>query len=107
MSPIEISGSSLEHRMQMRLQTTALKNHFMKQKPFQINRRRFIKTTAAIAAATGVPAWFIEQDLARAASPKPLNANDKPGIALVGCGGQGRGDCHAALARRPAQGPVQ
>lgn len=82
--------------MQMRLQTTALKNHFMKQKPFQINRRRFIKTTAAIAAATGVPAWFIEQDLARAASPKPLNANDKPGIALVGCGGQGRGDCHAA-----------
>ncbi len=68
----------------------------MNPKPFQINRRRFLKTTAAIGAATGVPGWFIEQDLAHAATPKPLGANDKPGIALVGCGGQGRGDCNSA-----------
>jgi predicted dehydrogenase len=65
-------------------------------KPFHINRRRFLKTAAAITAATGVPAWFLEQDRAQAATPKPLSANDKPGIALVGCGGQGRGDCGAA-----------
>ena len=63
---------------------------------FQINRRRFLKTTAAITAATGVPGWFLEQDRAQAATTKPLGANDKPGIALVGCGGQGRGDCNAA-----------
>ena len=68
----------------------------MNPKPFQINRRRFFKTTVALSAATGVPAWFLEQDRSQAASPKPLGANDKPGIALVGCGGQGRGDCNGA-----------
>ncbi|MEI2723051.1 MAG: Gfo/Idh/MocA family oxidoreductase [Verrucomicrobiota bacterium] len=68
----------------------------MNPKPFQINRRRFLKTSAALSAATGVPGWFLEQDLAQAATPKPLSANDKPGVALVGCGGQGRGDCNGA-----------
>ncbi len=68
----------------------------MNPQPFQINRRRFLKATAALSAATGVPGWFLEQDLAQAATPKPLSANDKPGIALVGCGGQGRGDCNGA-----------
>lgn len=68
----------------------------MNPQPFQINRRRFLKTTAALSAATGVPGWFLEQDLALAATPKPLGPNDKPGIALVGCGGQGRGDCNTA-----------
>ena len=68
----------------------------MNPQPFQINRRRFLKATAALSAATGVPGWFLEQDLAQAAAPKPLSANDKPGIALVGCGGQGRGDCNGA-----------
>jgi hypothetical protein len=68
----------------------------MKPGPFQINRRRFLKTTAAITATTGLPGWFLEQDLAPAASPKPLGPNDRPGIALVGCGGQGRGDCKTA-----------
>ena len=65
----------------------------MKPQPFHINRRRFLQTTAAITAATGVPGWFLEQDLAQAAAPKKLGPNDRPGIALVGCGGQGRGDC--------------
>ncbi|MCC6822135.1 MAG: twin-arginine translocation signal domain-containing protein, partial [Verrucomicrobia subdivision 3 bacterium] len=53
----------------------------MNPKPFQINRRRFLKTSAALSAATGVPGWFLEQDLAQAATPKPLSANDKPGVA--------------------------
>lgn len=66
-------------------------------KPFQINRRRFLKTAAAISAATGVPGWFLEQDLAQAKpGPARLGPNDRPGIALVGCGGQGRGDCNNA-----------
>jgi len=69
----------------------------MTPKNFQINRRRFLRTTAAITAATGVPAWFIELEQAHAAQPKPLGPNDRPGLALVGCGGQGTGDFHAAV----------
>lgn len=68
----------------------------MTPKLFHINRRRFLKTTAAITAATGVPGWFLELEQAQAAQPKPLGANDRPGIGLVGCGGQGRGDCAGA-----------
>ena len=52
--------------------------------------------SAAITAATGVPAWFVELEEAHAAQTKPLGPNDRPGIALVGCGGQGRGDCGGA-----------
>jgi hypothetical protein len=66
--------------------------------PFQINRRKFLKTTAAITAATGVPAWFLQLEEAHAAQTKPLGPNDRPGVALVGCGGQGRGDCSGATA---------
>ncbi len=68
----------------------------MTNKPFNINRRGFLKTAAAVSAATGMPLWFLEQERAVAATPKPLGPNDKPGIALVGCGGQGSGDTHAA-----------
>jgi len=58
-----------------------------------VSRRRFMKVTAAIAAGSALPAWFVEELSAQTATPKPRMANDKPGIALVGCGGQGRGDC--------------
>lgn len=69
----------------------------MNPKPFQINRRNFFRTTATLAAATGLPVWYLEQEAAMAAhAPRPLGPNDKPGIALVGCGGQGRGDCNGA-----------
>jgi len=71
----------------------------MDSKSFYISRRRFLKTTLATAAATGLPAWFIERELAMAApAPKRPGPNDRPGIALVGCGGQGSGD--AGNARR-------
>jgi len=63
---------------------------------FNINRRRFFKSAAALAAAAGVPAWYLEMEQSRAAQPKPLGANDRPAIALIGCGGQGRGDANAA-----------
>jgi predicted dehydrogenase len=71
----------------------------MTPKPFQIHRRRFLKTAAAITAASGVPGWFLELEEAHAATPKPLGPNDRPGIALIGCGGQGRGDCAGAASR--------
>ena len=66
--------------------------------PFHISRRDFIKRSVVAAAATGVPAWFLEQSLSAADSPRPLLANDKPNIALIGCGGQGKYDTKLATA---------
>ena len=60
------------------------------------SRRHFLKTSAAVTAATTLPQWFLEES-AQAAS-KPLGPNDKPGVALIGCGGRGRG-----VAREAAQ----
>ena len=68
-------------------------------KEFQISRRSFIHHCAATAAATGLPLWFVQRELTQAAeqpSTSPSSANDKPGIALIGCGGQGSGDLAAA-----------
>jgi len=60
---------------------------------FHISRRTFLKRCATVAATAGVPAWFVERDLALAApAARRLGPNDRPGIALVGCGGRGRGD---------------
>ena len=68
-------------------------------KPFQITRRSFLSRCTAVAAATGLPLWFVERELAAVAAdavPGPTSANDRPGIALVGCGGMGRGDAQNA-----------
>jgi predicted dehydrogenase len=65
----------------------------MTPKPFFISRRRFLKISSTTAAALGLPAWFLEREAQAAAQqPKRLSPNDRPGIALVGCGGMGRGD---------------
>lgn len=50
------------------------------------------------AAATGLPFWFVERELALAAEPvaKTLSPNARPGVALIGCGGMGRGDAQNA-----------
>ncbi len=65
----------------------------MANKSFQISRRSFVKSCALTAAATGLPLWFLEQEEAMAATaPKPPGPNDRPGIALIGCGGRGTGD---------------
>ena len=65
--------------------------------PFQISRRSFIRRCSATAAASGLPLWFVERELARAQEPvKPPTPNDRPAIALVGCGGMGRGDGKSA-----------
>jgi predicted dehydrogenase len=66
-------------------------------KPFQISRRSFLRSCAATAAATGLPLWFVEREAALAASASnPPGPNDRPAIALVGCGGMGRGDANNA-----------
>jgi len=60
---------------------------------FQVSRRTFLKNVATLAALTGLPGWFVERQLAGAAEvPKPPSPNDRPGIALVGCGGMGKAD---------------
>jgi predicted dehydrogenase len=60
---------------------------------FNISRRSFLGKLAVTAAATGLPLWYLEREAALAApAPKPLGPNDRPGVALVGCGGMGRGD---------------
>ena len=61
---------------------------------FHISRRSFLRTCTLTAAATGLPLWFVQREMASAAepTPKPPTPNDRPGIALVGCGGMGRGD---------------
>jgi predicted dehydrogenase len=67
----------------------------MNDRSFPVSRRSFLKTTTA--AGLALPAWFLERENAfAAAAPRKLGPNDRPGIALIGCGGQGRGDCHGA-----------
>ncbi|PYL00858.1 MAG: oxidoreductase [Verrucomicrobia bacterium] len=61
-----------------------------------LSRRRFLRTSAAIAAGSGLPAWFVEVSRGYAATTKPASPNDKPSIALIGCGGQGRYDATLA-----------
>src|SRR5687768_1150141 len=55
---------------------------------FGISRRDWLRA-AAVGSAAGLPAWFLEEQ--SHAEPKSLGPNDTPGIALIGCGGRGRG----------------
>ena len=66
---------------------------------FQISRRSFVRSCAVTAAATGLPLWFVQRERAEAAeqsSTGATGANDRPGIALIGCGGMGGADLQAA-----------
>ncbi|MBC7816656.1 MAG: Gfo/Idh/MocA family oxidoreductase [Planctomycetaceae bacterium] len=58
------------------------------------NRRSFLRTAAATVAATSLPRWFLEE-VAQAA-PAASAADEQPAVALVGCGGMGRGDAKNA-----------
>jgi predicted dehydrogenase len=68
----------------------------MKNTNFHVSRRRFLKSAAVAGGLTAWPAWFWEESRSYAATTKPLSPNDRPGIGLIGCGGQGRGDCNWA-----------
>ena len=63
----------------------------MKHTLLRSNRRHFLRTSAAIAAASTLPRWFLAEAEAAEQATKPRSASDQPGIALVGCGGRGRG----------------
>ena len=55
---------------------------------FQISRRSFIKRASLASAATGLPLWFVERDLAWAAeqvAAPSTSPNNRPGLALIGC----------------------
>ncbi|MCF7816800.1 MAG: Gfo/Idh/MocA family oxidoreductase [Kiritimatiellales bacterium] len=59
-------------------------------KPFKILRRSFLGTSAA-AATAGLPLWFLARELAAAEEVlPPTSKNDRPNIALIGCGGISR-----------------
>jgi myo-inositol 2-dehydrogenase / D-chiro-inositol 1-dehydrogenase len=63
----------------------------------QISRRTFLSHCSTIAAATGLPLWFVQRELD--ASPEVAavaSPNDRPGIALIGCGGMGMSDAKNA-----------
>ena len=65
--------------------------------PFQISRRSFLQKSALAAAASGLPLWFVQRELAAAEVVKTIvSPNERPGIALIGCGGQGQGDAQNA-----------
>jgi predicted dehydrogenase len=68
----------------------------MKPRTPWLTRRHFLKTSAAIAAASTLPRWFLDETAARAADTPSPSPTDQPAIALVGCGGQGRGDAKNA-----------
>jgi predicted dehydrogenase len=66
-----------------------------REKCIQLSRRSFIRRVSATAAATGLPLWFVERELAHAESePSKVikSPNERPNIALIGCGGMGTGD---------------
>src|SRR5437763_1462653 len=61
------------------------------------NRRGFLKGTAAVAAATGLPEWFLKREAQAAeatagATAAPATQPKLP-VALVGCGGRGTYVC--------------
>jgi predicted dehydrogenase len=66
-------------------------------KTFHITRRSFLKKCTLTAAATGLPLWFVQRELAAAeVVPTITSPNDRPGLALIGCGGMGQGDAENA-----------
>jgi predicted dehydrogenase len=63
----------------------------------QISRRTFLSHCSAVAAATGLPLWFVHRELdAATQTPAVTSPNDRPGVALIGCGGMGTGDLKSA-----------
>ncbi len=67
-----------------------LRPHAMHHSNNRITRRSLLKTAAASAAATTIPMWFAEESAANQNAPSN-SSGDQPSVALVGCGGRGRG----------------
>ena len=56
-----------------------------------IRRRSFLKAASVLAAGAALPAWWLEQAAGAADSVGTNSPNDQPALALIGCGGRGRG----------------
>jgi predicted dehydrogenase len=61
-----------------------------------MSRRGLLKVAGVGAAMATLPRWYIEETLDAADPKPPTSANDKPNVALIGCGGRGRTDAHEA-----------
>ena len=64
-------------------------------KKFHISRRSFLQRTTFAAAASGLPLWFVQRELDAAETSVAAvvtSPNERPGIALIGCGGMGIAD---------------
>lgn len=58
-----------------------------------MTRRSFLSTSAKTAAAAGLPLWFLDAERAFAqVTSAESSPNERPRIALVGCGGMGMAD---------------
>jgi predicted dehydrogenase len=68
----------------------------MQSNGFVPSRRTVLKSAGAAAAVAALPHWFVERTLDAAEPQAPASANDKPNVALIGCGGRGRADAHEA-----------
>src|SRR5687768_6088586 len=67
-------------------------------KSFHVSRRSFLKRCSVMAAMTGLPLWYVERMLAAEPAKPTTSPNDRPGIALIGCGSQGTRDAQNASA---------
>lgn len=65
-------------------------------KTFHVSRRSFLKRCSVVAAATGLPGWFVERSVAAEPVKATKSPNGRPGVALIGCGGQGTRDAQNA-----------
>ncbi len=67
-----------------------------------LSRRGFLQKTMTGLLAAGLPAWYAQEVLAHALeaadnAKKPVAANDRIHVGLIGCGGQGTGDTNWAV----------
>jgi predicted dehydrogenase len=63
----------------------------------RFSRREMVKAAAAGVALAGLPRWYADEVLAQDTKQPSKSPNERPGILLVGCGGQGTGDAGNAL----------
>ena len=64
--------------------------------PLILTRRRFLQASTVLAAGAALPSWFEAEAADQPRSRVPFSANDRPAIALIGCGGMGRADAKTA-----------
>jgi predicted dehydrogenase len=64
----------------------------MVNKNFSVSRRRFLQTAGLMAATSTLPAWFVQECMAKQSDPSPAASKDDIRLGLIGCGGQGTGD---------------